>query len=111
MATSREIFLYFQDGDNDAYCYPLSSFIGFVHDADLTLKMRFKSAVTNSSTATEVDLVTLAIASGKEKDAINDIVNRINGGPHPVDVVTIADNVNQVYASRHITDVAGTLDS
>ena len=44
MATSREVFLYFQDGDNDAYCYPLSSFIGFVHDANLTLnRSRFSN--------------------------------------------------------------------
>ena len=56
-------FLYFQDGNNDAYCYPLSSFIGFVHDADTTLKMRFVSAVTGPGATTEIDLVTLTITT------------------------------------------------
>ena len=102
-------FLYFQDGNDDAYCFPLERFIGFVHDGDTTLKMRFISGVTNSATATEVDLVTLTLASGKEKEAITDVVARING--QKTGVITIADNVNQVYASVHITDVAGTLDS
>jgi hypothetical protein len=109
--SQREVFLYFQDGNNDAYCYPLKNFIGFQHAADTTLLMRFVSIVTGPGATTEIDTVTLTIASDKEKDAIVDIVNRLNGGPHSTGVVTIADNVNQVYASEHITDVAGTLDS
>ncbi len=55
--------------------------------------------------------VGLALASNKEKDAITDIVNLINSGPHSVGVITIADNVNQVYASTHITDIAGSIDT
>ena len=106
-----EKFLYFQDGNDDAYCFPLSRFIGFVHDSNLTLKMRFQSAVTNSSTATEVDLVTLTLAANKEKEAIADIIDLINDRPHANGLITIADNVNQVYASAHITDVSSTLDS
>tara|TARA_R100001015_G_C4486953_1_gene65702 strand:+ start:244 stop:567 length:324 start_codon:yes stop_codon:yes gene_type:complete len=102
-------FLYFQDGNDDAYCYPLSSFLGFQHAADGTLLMRFVSVVTGPGATTEIDLVTLTLASNKEKDAITDIVARING--QKTGVITIADNVNQVYASTHITDVAGTLDS
>ena len=104
-------YLYFQDGNNDAYCFPVERFIGFVHDSNLTLKMRFISGVTNSPTATEVDLVTLTLAENKEKDAIQDIVAKINAHPNGDPVITIADNVNQVYASAHITDVAGSLDS
>jgi len=104
----REVFLYFQDGNNDAYCYPLSRFIGFKHAADTTLLMQFKPLTDDAS---DIDLVTLTIASNKEKDAIIDIVNRINRSPHATGVITIADNVNQVYASTHITDLAGTLDS
>ena len=104
----REVFLYFQDGNDDAYCYPLSRFIGFRHAADATLLMQFKPLTDDAS---EIDTVTLTLASNKEKDAITDIVTRINGGPHMTGVVTIADNVNQVYASSHITDLAGTLDT
>ena len=71
--------------------------------------MTFAPVETND--ASEIDIVTLTLASNKEKDAITDIVNLINSGPHSVGVITIADNVNQVYASTHITDVAGTIDT
>ena len=103
-----EKYLYFQDGNDDAYCYPLSRFIGFRHAADGTLLMQFKPLTDDDS---NIDTVTLTLASNKEKDAITDIVNLINSGPHAVGVITIADNVNQVYASTHITDLAGTLDT
>ena len=106
--TQREVFLYFQDGNDDAYCYPLSRFIGFRHGADTTLLMQFKPLTDDAS---NIDTVTLTLASNKEKDAMNDIVNLINSGPHTVGVITIADNVNQVYASTHITDVSSTLDT
>ena len=106
--TQREVFLYFQDGNNDAYCYPLSRFIGFRHAANTTLLMQFKPLTDDVS---EIDTVTLTLAENKEKDAMNDIVNLINSGPHTVGVITIADNVNQVYASTHITDVSSTLDT
>ena len=101
-------YLYVQDGNNDAYCYPLANFIGFQHAADTTLLMRFVSIVTGPGATTEIDTVTLTIASNKEKDAIADIIAKINSRGN---MITIADNVNQVYASAHITDVAGTLDS
>lgn len=104
-------FLYFQDGNNDAYCYPLENFIGFQHAADTTLLMRFVSIVTGPGATTEIDTVTLTIASNKEKEAIADIIDLINDRPHANGLITIADNVNQVYASAHVTDVAGTLDS
>ena len=105
----REVFLYFQDGNDDAYCYPLSKFLGFRHKANGTVLMTFAPVETND--ASEIDIVTLTIATNKEKDAITDVVNRINRGPHATGVITIADNVNQVYASTHITDVAGTIDT
>ena len=105
----REVFLYFQDGNDDAYSYPLSRFLGFRHKADGALLMTFEPVETRD--AGELDVVTLTIASNKEKDAITDIVNRINRGPHATGVITIADNVNQVYASTHITDIAGTIDT
>ena len=104
-------FLYFQDGNDDAYCYPLSSFLGFQHAADGTLLMRFVSCVTGPGATTEIDKVTLTLASNKEKDAIGDIVNLINRAPFGENLITIADNVNQVYASTHITDVAGSIDT
>ena len=102
-------FLYFQDGNDDAYCYPLSRFLGFRHKLDGTLLMTFEPVETRDDG--ELDLVTLTLASNKEKDAIGDIINLINKAPFGENLITIADNVNQVYASTHITDVAGSLDS
>ena len=107
----REVFLYFQDGNDDAYCYPLSKFKGFRHKANGTLLMTFHTVETESAATTEVDTITLTLATNKEKDAITDIVNRINGGPNMTGIISIADNVNQVYASTHITDVAGSIDT
>ena len=101
-------FLFFQDGNNDAYCYPLDRFIGFRHAADTTLLMEFKPLTDDSDS---VDTATLTIVSGKEFEAINDIVNLINGAPHAEGLITIADNVRQTYASVHVTDIAGTLDA
>ena len=45
------------------------------------------------------------------KDPIKDIVAKINAHPNGDPFITIADNVNQEYASAHITDLYGTLDS
>ena len=101
-------FLYFQDGNNDAYCYPLERFIGFKHAADTTLLMEFKPLTDDRD---NIDTVTLTITSNKEKDAIKDVVAKINAHPNGDTFITIADNVNQEYASAYITDLAGTLDS
>ena len=107
----REVFLYFQDGNNDAYCYPFSKFKGFRHKVDGTLLMTFHTVETESAATTEVDTITLTLASNKEKDAMTDIINLINTHPTKPGLITIADNVNQVYASTHITDVAGSIDT
>ena len=102
-----EKYLYFQDGNDDAYAYPLDRFIGFVHNSNLTLLMKF---LPFTDDADSIDTVTLAIPENKEKDAINDIVNLINKTPNKQNVITIADNVNQVYASTHVTDVSSVID-
>ena len=105
-------YLYFQDANNDAYMYPLSRFIGIVHDADTTLKMRFLSAVTGDNVAAgEVDLVTLTITTQKEKDVCAAIVAKINAHPNGDPFIVIADAVNSVYAHADITGVAATFDS
>jgi len=104
-------YLYFQDGNNDAYMYPLSSLIGIVHDADTTLKMRFVSAVTGPGATTEIDLITLTITTQKEKDVCAAIVAKINAHPNGDPFIVIADAVNSVFAHGDITGVAATFDS
>ena len=104
-------YLYFQDGDNDVYCYPVSRFIGFRHAADTTLIMNFQPQ-TNSATATEIDKATLTIVSGTEKDVIKAIVSAINApANNDGGIIVVADNLNQEYLSPNITDLAGTIDT
>mgnify|MGYP003312486277 FL=1 len=71
--------------------------------------MKFQ-AQTNSDTATEIDQITLTIASNSEKAVIESIIDAINDGYGP-GMVVVADNVNQVYISSNVTDVACQTDS
>tara|TARA_R110002012_G_scaffold71805_1_gene183861 strand:+ start:138 stop:464 length:327 start_codon:yes stop_codon:yes gene_type:complete len=107
-----EKFLYFKDANDDAQLYPASSLIGIIHDADTTLKLRFKSAVTNSATATEIDLVTLTIDSNKEQEVCDAIVGALNApGAHSSGMVVVADALAGVFIHPAITGTAATLDS
>ena len=105
-----ENFLYFKDANNDAQLYPSSGLLGVIHDGDQTLKLRFKSAVTGSGAATEVDLVTLAIATNKEQEVLEAIVGAINSA-HSSGFIVVADALAGVYLHPSITGTAATLDS
>ena len=105
-------FLYFKDANDDAYLYPVANLLGIVHDADTTLKLRFKSAVTGSAAATEVDLVTLTIDSNKEQEVCDAIVGAINApGVHSSGMVVVADALAGVFIHPAITGTASTFDS
>jgi len=103
-----EKFLYFGDGNNDTYMYPLSGLHAVIHDSDTTLEMYFKSAVDPAVVAN--DKVTLTIASGSEKTVMQAISEAL-ADPSNGSFITIADNVNQVYLNSNITDLALTLGS
>ena len=102
-------YIYAQDGNNDAICWPVSSILGFVHAADTSLILNFQPQ-TNSDIATEIDKITLTIASGSEKAVIKSIVKALNDA-YGENVVVVADNLNQEYISSNVTDVACALDS
>jgi|TARA_R100001015_G_C4565911_1_gene124872 hypothetical protein len=106
---AKQKFIYAQDGNNDALCWPVAQFLGFTHAADTTLLMKFQ-AQTNSDAATEIDQITLTIASNSEKAVMESIINAINDGYGP-GMIVVADNVNQVYISSNVTDVACQTDS
>ena len=59
--------------------YFFASFLGFVHAADTSLILNFQ-AQTNSDVATEIDKITLTIASNSEKAVIKAIVKALNDG-------------------------------
>ena len=63
-----EKYLYFQDGNDDAYAYPLDRFIGFVHNSNLTLLMKF---LPFTDDADSIDTVTLAICKVTPADNVS----------------------------------------
>ncbi len=103
-----EKFLYFGDGNNDTYMYPLNGLHAVIHDTDTTIEMYFKSAVDPAVVAN--DKVTLTIASGSEKTVMQSISEAL-ADPTTGAFITIADNVNQTYIDSNITDLALTLGS
>lgn len=104
-----EKFLYFDDGTNDAYMYPLSTLHAVIHDTDTTIEMYFKSAVKSPSFSN--DKVTLTIASGTEKAVMKSISEAL-ADPTSGAFTVIADNNNKSEnVNANITDLALTLAS
>jgi len=105
-------YFYFQDGDNDAYMYPTSSFFGAEHDGNTTMKLRFVSVVTGAGATTEIDTITITIAAGSEKRVSEAIATAANA-PLAANAgfIVIADNLNQDYLTTDITDVSAAQDS
>jgi len=101
-----EKFLFFGDGNNDSYMYPLSRLHAVIHDSDTTIEIYFKSATDPAVVAN--DKVTLTIASGSEKTVMQAIADAC-ADAFSNSMIVIADNVNQVYLNSNITDVALTL--
>tara|TARA_Y100001963_G_C6395453_1_gene271697 strand:+ start:114 stop:443 length:330 start_codon:yes stop_codon:yes gene_type:complete len=109
MAVNKHKFIYAQDGNNDAICWPVANFLGFVHAADTTLLLNFKPQ-TGAAAATEIDKITLTIASNSEKAVIKAIVNAMNN-MYGDAMIVVADLVNQKFITSDVTDVACTLDT
>ena len=109
---AKQKFIYVQDGNNDALCWPIANFLGFVHAADTTLLMKFLPANNTQETTAGglIDQITLTIAANSEKAVIESIIDAINDGYGP-GMIVVADNVNQVYISSNVTDVACQIDS
>ena len=105
------------DAKDDFHCPPLSLFRGFhIEDAaPATLVMAFahnkltpgidtSAAITSSGGRTDVDEMTLAITSGKQKEVIQDIMALMNAN-YEDGMLVIADVANSKFASPHITGV------
>ena len=105
------------DAKDDFHCPPLSLFKGFhIEDASpATLVMAFghnkltpgidtSAAITSSGGRIDVDEMTLAITSGKQKEVIQDIVALMNAN-YEDGMLVIADVANSVFASQYITGV------
>jgi hypothetical protein len=103
-----EKFLFFGDGNNDSYMFPLSRLRSVIHDSDTTIEIYFENTVDPVSDSS--DKVTLTIASGSEKTVMQAIADAC-ADAFSNSMIVIADNVNQVYLNSNITDVALTLGS
>jgi hypothetical protein len=98
-------FLYFSAGADSAGMFPLSRLRGFAMTADATILVTFDS-FRNGTADLDRDTVTITCTSDKQKEVYQDIVAKINAHPNGDPFVVVADKLNSVYASSHITDVA-----
>ena len=104
-------FLYFGDGNNDAYAYPIDKLQTIQHDTDTSMELYFQSTVQDGD---GLDKVTLTLAAGSDPKAvikaIGFAINKTVAGPSDL-VIVIADKVGQEYIHSSITDLALTLDT
>ena len=104
-------FLYFGDGNNDAYAYPIDKLQTIQHDTDTSMELYFQSTVQDGD---GLDKVTLTLAAGSDPKAvikaIGFAINQTVAGQGDF-VIVVADNVAQEYIHSSVTDLALTLDT
>ena len=107
-------FLYFASGAPDGTAsteeivmFPVAQISHFEMASATSLRVYFESSQENDAdSGIDAAHVVLTIASGKYKEALQDIVSAINAHPNGDPFATVADEVNSVYASSHITACA-----
>ena len=105
-------FLYFQRGPETIGAYPVENLVAMFESGATAVKLFLKSRLgANADGVTANDTVELTVTSGKAKEVMQAIVEKINevDGPRTDDFIVIADNTNQVYLTADITDVAETI--
>tara|TARA_R100000234_G_scaffold113265_1_gene87545 strand:+ start:433 stop:1155 length:723 start_codon:yes stop_codon:yes gene_type:complete len=96
--------LIFIDGANTAYMNSADNFRGVNHDTDDKLDVYFRAAaVGTDDNSAGYDKITLSVTDEKELDAMRGIAACVAGAKTPY--VTVADDVNSVYAHDNITAV------
>ena len=104
-------FLYFSDGNNDAYAYPIEKLQTIHHDTDTTMELYFQSTKQDGA---GLDKVNLTLKAGSDPraviKAIGFAINQTVAGQNDF-VIVVADNVAQEYIHSSVTDVALTLDT
>ena len=104
-------FLYFGDGNNDAYAYPIDKLQTIQHDTDTSMELYFQSTVQDGD---GLDKVTLTLTAGSDPKAvikaIGFAINKTIIGQSD-EIIVVADNVEQEYIHSSVTDVHLTLDT
>ena len=109
-ANDKLVMLYFQTGDgvndgaDEGYAAPLSSFRGFRFIADTdAIEMQFDSMIGTGADIAAVDKVVLNITAAKQHLLIADITAAINGMKYGDGFITIADDATETYVSSYIS--------
>ena len=109
-ANDKLVMLYFQTGDgvndgaDEGYAAPLSSFRGFRFIADTdAIEMQFDSILGTGADIAAVDKVVLNITAAKQHLLIADITAAINGMKFGDGFITVADDATGTYVSSHIS--------
>ena len=93
-------YVVFHNDSNDSYMNSTANFRGA--DVGTTFIDLYFTSATSSQTA--FDKVRLTVTATKEEQALEDVAAALAGAKNPVMVV--ADDVNSVYVSDHVTAVA-----
>ena len=92
-------FLVFHNAADDSYINTVENFRG-AYAATQTVDIYFKSALSDTSTG--YDKIVVACTNGEEDRAVEELAAAMTRN---ASVITIADDVNSVYACQNITSV------
>ena len=107
-------FLYFASAapegnaaNEEVACFPADQLSHLEMATATQLRVYFESSQENDAdSGIDAAHVVLTIASGKYKEALQDIVGAINAHPNGDPFIVVADEVNSKYASAHVTACA-----
>jgi len=94
-------YLVFHNAADDSYVNTVENFRG-AYAATETIDIYFESPISGSMGANAYDKITCAVTNGEEDRAIEELANAMTRRDR---VVTVADDVNSVYACQNITSV------
>mgnify|MGYP003120897883 FL=1 len=109
MAKLHEKVLYFSDGADDCYAFPVANLVNIKNASSTTLDLNFHPGSVGGG-ADDVDQVRLTIADGSEKAVIKAITNAI-ADAYGEAMIVVADVENSVFLNSNITGTALTIAS
>ena len=94
-------YLIFHNAADDSYVNTTDNFRG-AYAATETIDIYFESPISGSMGANAYDKITCAVTNGEEDRAIEELANAMTRNSR---IITVADDVNSVYACQNITSV------
>ena len=94
-------YLIFHNAADDSYVNTTDNFRG-AYAATQTIDIYFESPISGSMGANAYDKITCAVTNGEEDRAIEELANAMTRNSR---IITVADDVNSVYACQDITSV------